>query len=145
MREATKGVLSMKNEYYIPKYRYYELKYRCLQYNDWLEEFNNATGYLATHDTSEERVDGGEIRDLVYEAMVKRSYYKCKMDTLKHCLLSLPMYLQNPIFEAVTEGKGWQVIQARHELTCTRDEYYKAYHYFFYIYSKCSDTSSLPY
>ena len=126
MREATKGVLSMKNEYYIPKYRYYELKYRCLQYNDWLEEFSNATGYLATHDTSKERVDGGEIRDLVYEATVKRAHYKCKMDALKHCLLSLPMYLQNPIFEAVTEGKGWQVIQAKYELVCTREEYYNA-------------------
>lgn len=145
MREPTKGVLSMKNKYYIPKYRYYELKYRCRQYNDWLEEFNNATGYLATHDPSKERVDGGEEKNLVYEAMLKRQYYKVKMDRLKHCLLSLPMTLQNPIFEAVTEGKGWQVIQAKYGLTCTRYEYYDAYHFFFYTYGKTSDIESLPF
>lgn len=137
MREPTKGVLSMKNKYYIPKYRYYELKYRCRQYNDWLEEFNNATGYLAIHDPSKERVDGGEEKNLVYEAMLKRQFYKVKMDRLKHCLLSLPMTLQNPIFEAVTEGK--------YELTCTRDEYYDAYHFFFYTYGKTSDIESLPF
>lgn len=27
--------LSKKNPYHIPRYRYYELKYFCRQYDDW--------------------------------------------------------------------------------------------------------------
>lgn len=136
MREPTKGVLAMSNPYYIPKYRYYELKYRCLQYNDWLERYNDLTGYLFAHDTSKIKVDGGEQEDRTYKAVVERMAVRHDMDILKQATLALPMSLQQPIFEAVTEGKGWQVIWMKYELICTRDEYYNAYHLFFYTYDK---------
>ena len=132
MREPTKGVLSMKSKYYIPKYRYYELKYRCLQYNSWLEEYNCMCGLLASKIFENDRVDGGENSNRTYECAVKRVEYWNNMNEIKKALLYLPFDLQTPIFAAVTEGLGWQVIQARYSLVCTRDEYYKAYHQFFY-------------
>jgi len=136
MRESTKGVLSMKNKYYIPKYRYYELKYRCLQYNDWLSRYNELTGWLFAHDTSKIKVDGGEMPDQTYNCVKERMDIRHYMDQVKHALMPLPMSLQTPIFEAITEGKGWQVMQAKYELVCTRDEYYNAYHLFFYTYDQ---------
>lgn len=143
MASNERGELSKKNPYYIPKYRYYELKYRCLQYKDWEQQYKEAVNFLATNDISKDKVDGGKRRDPVYEAYIKRAEYCNRMDMLKHCIKSLPEYLREPIFEAVTTGKGWQVIQAKYELVCPRDEYFKAYHYFFYIYSYSVDGSHL--
>lgn len=142
MREATKGVLSMKNQYYIPKYRYYELKYRCLQYNEWLEKYNDICGKLSTNVFTNDKVDGGETRDITYELMIESGKYKMHMDTIKHALLVVHPTLQTPIFDAVTNGLGWTVIQAKYELSCPRDEYYEAYHHFFYRLSDILEMTS---
>ena len=131
-RKMTRNELSMKNENYIPKFRFLELKYYCLQYPEWLEEYNDIQGYLMSSSLFEnDRVDGGEKQDEEYRKMARSCNLRYKMDKVKHTLLYLPAKLQSPIFEAVTTGKGWTVIQAKYELVCTRDEYFNAYHTFF--------------
>ena len=40
-----KPELSKKNEYWLPKHRYYELKYFCLQYPYWKSVCNSIDGY----------------------------------------------------------------------------------------------------
>ena len=37
--------LSKKNPYHIPRYRYYELKYFCRQYNDWKKALTLIDGW----------------------------------------------------------------------------------------------------
>lgn len=37
--------LSKKNPYHIPRYRYYELKYFCRQYNDWKKTLTLIDGW----------------------------------------------------------------------------------------------------
>ena len=135
MREATKGTLSKKNPYYIPKYRYYELKYRCLQYKEWADQRRELDLYLRSVDHTKERVDGGETSDPVYEAMIKRAEYDVKMYDIDRALESIGEFYE-PIKCAVTKGFGWSFIQALYSLTCTRDEYYNAYHKFFYVLDK---------
>lgn len=37
--------LSKKNPYHIPRYRYYELKYFCRQYDDWKKALTLIDGW----------------------------------------------------------------------------------------------------
>lgn len=41
--------LSKKNEYWIEKHRYYELKHFCLQYPIWKEAYQSLDGLEARH------------------------------------------------------------------------------------------------
>lgn len=137
MREATKGELSKKNKYYIPKYRYYELKYRCLQYPDWIREYGEIGRGVCSRAFENDRVDGGMRSDIVFLLASSMEEVKHRIDIIDNIIFEqLPKDLQDPIKEAVTKGKGWTVIQAKYELTCTRQEYYDAYHKFFWLYDK---------
>lgn len=136
MREATKGTLSKKNKYYISKYRYYELKYHCLQYDEWVKEIADLDFSIRSKHFENDRVDGGETGDPTFLLVEKRQQYSYLIDEIYTVLLYLPEELREPIKDAVTHGLGWGVIQARYGLYCTRDEYYDAYHKFFYILSQ---------
>lgn len=46
-----KSELSVKNQYYIPKHRYYELRHFCLQYPEW-RAARNAVGCISSADIS---------------------------------------------------------------------------------------------
>lgn len=136
MREATKGELSKKNPYYIPKYRYYELKYRCLQYKEWEREYKELGLYLKSIDNTKDRVNEGKIPDPVVMALIERSEFEYKMSDIDKALGAIPFLLIDPIKFAVTNGVGWEKVQALFSLTCTRDEYYNAYHKFFFMLNK---------
>jgi hypothetical protein len=135
-RESTKGVLSKKNPYYIPKYRYYELKYRCLQYNDWAVQYYDLGLCLNAMNISNDKVDDPNVYDPVSDAVLKRSLLGVKMKAIDNALKAIELNLREPIKNAVTTGAGWQVIQARYSLICTREEYYNAYHKFFWVLDK---------
>ncbi len=136
MRESTKGKLSKKNQYYIPKYRYYELKYHCLQYDEWVKEVNSLNFFIRSKTFENDRVDGGEIVDQTFLFVDNLQRYNNSVDVVDTCLLYLPENLREPIKDAVTHGIGYSVIQAKYELYCTRDEYYNAYHKFFWVLDK---------
>lgn len=39
MAARVRAEISMKNKYWIPKHRYYELKHYCLQYPYWIKKY----------------------------------------------------------------------------------------------------------
>lgn len=132
MRESTKGTLSKKNQYYIPKYRYYELKYHCLQYDEWVKKLKDISLVKSTR-FNNDRVDGGEEIDITSILAFERGKLKDKIDEIDRAICkAIPLDLREPIKYAVTKGAGWSVVQARYSLICTRDEYYTAYHKFFW-------------
>ncbi len=135
MRESTKGTLSKKNQYYIPKYRYYELKYRCLQYDEWIKERNDIS-YTWSKRFENDRVDGGETKDTIMDILNRDDDLREKIRSINLALQHVPLDLREPIKYAVTKGAGWSVVQARYSLICTRDEYYNAYHKFFWTLDK---------
>ena len=48
--------LSKKNPYHIPRYRYYELKYFCRQYDDWKKALTLIDGWqISPNDISSSR------------------------------------------------------------------------------------------
>ena len=126
--------LSKKSEYYIPKYRYYELKYRCLQFHDWVARLNELDISLSAVRTDLEKVDRtNDIYDSVGKMATDRAALSKKIRPVEKAISHIDPCLRNAIFDAVTTGKGWTVIQAKYGLYCTRDEYYNAYHKFYYI------------
>ena len=130
-----RGELSKKNPYYISKYRYYELKYKCLQFNEWKEELNSFDLFGRSSGYIRERVDSSDISDRTKEFAIRRFVLEANVRMVLEALEALRDDLRPVIFDAVTKGMGWSVLQARYSLTCTRDEYYNEYHRFFYILS----------
>ncbi len=55
--------ISVKNTYWLPKHRYYELKHFCLQYPEWKKNYICLDGLPSRSSIVTEHVDGGMLSD----------------------------------------------------------------------------------
>lgn len=115
--------LSKKNRYYIPKNRYYELKYFCLQYKEWRKlYFTDRRSALSERPTEDEA--------LYFVKLFER------IDTVDTALMEIDPWLRTYIFKAVTDGTSYVALVTQYDLRCGKDEYYDQYHKFFWILDK---------
>lgn len=124
--------LSLKNKYYLPKHRYYELKHFCLQYPIWkkavysLDGLSRSTDYISI---SKQR----SMSDPVLKAVLARDYYKKRMDMVEKACRDASKDLSKYLLIAVTEERPFNYLQMKLEIPCTRSEYYEYYRKFFWI------------
>lgn len=131
MSTVIRPEVSKRNEYWIPKHRYYELKHFCLQYNDWLEAYNSIELYYRS--ITGERVSRSSIADPVFTAVDKRLYFKERIDMVKKAAILTDNILSSYILEAVTNDLGYTYLKSRLAIPCSKDVYYELYRKFFYI------------
>lgn len=98
--------ISKKNENYISKNRYYELKHFCLQYPEWKRSYP--------------RLDTDEKLEVLN-----------KIELLETISKELDLYLGKYILKGVTEGLNYETINARSIIPCGRSMYYQLYRRFF--------------
>lgn len=103
--------LSKKNPDHISKKRYLELKNFCLQYSEWL-------------------------RELPYDVT---GLYKSKIELVDSAIVQLEEYIRPYIFEAVTTGKSYEVLNAYYQVPCCKQNYYAYYRKFFSYLSHSQD------
>lgn len=122
--------LSKKNPYAISHFRKLELKYFCMQYSDWEKEECEINLYLQGDDPT------GELA-------IKLSILHKKKQLIKDaCTLSGD--ISGIIFEAVTKGRSYDVLEARRgTLPWSRTAYYNYYRRFMYILHMLSDGVSI--
>lgn len=131
MAKVTQSMVSKKNPFWIPKNRYYELKYFCFQFWDWqrrrLELDGIATKYNREPTESEalERYELQTRIDMVMNALVA-STYKTTNTT------ELDMRLEKIILDGVTKGYSYDYMSNRKIMPVGRDLYYVVYRKFFY-------------
>ena len=75
--------LSKKNPYWISKYRYYELRYFCLQYYEWKHDYCELELKLSPRTTQYNNVSRTHTNDWVSEAAVKMAELKRKMELVE--------------------------------------------------------------
>lgn len=125
--------LSKKNQYWIDKNRYYELKYFCLQYPLWKKEYELLDGYYGRPIGAEVYSRLNSIIDPTHKTVEIRSLYFNQMQTVEQATLEADPYLASYILKAVTEGHSYNYLKARLEIPCSRDMYYDRYRRFFWL------------
>jgi len=129
MGTVIRSEVSKKNQYYISKHRYYELKHFCLQYPEFKKIYESLC----------EKIPGGVIRVSSNshlqddESLDVRQRYLDKMDMIEKCALATDPVLGVYIFKAVTKGLTYSYFRMHDGVPCGRDMFYQMYRKFFYI------------
>ena len=106
-----KSELSVKNQYYIPKHRYYELRHFCLQYPEW-RAARNAVGCISSADISGVSVKQN-CSDPVARAAEMRLFYENRMNMIDRIAKEADPSLYSYIFKGVTEHMYGEAMDIR--------------------------------
>lgn len=136
MSTIIKPQISKNNEYYIPKYRFLELKNFCLQYSDWKKAINSIDGFSG--------YCRSEIMDKkVYRAMssvefsvINREEFKKRIDFINKAADIADKEIAKWLIIGVTNPVSYDYLKNIHGIPCSRDTYYRRYRKFFFILDK---------
>ena len=134
MGNHEKTELSKKNQFYISKHRYLELKHFCLQYPEWVEELREIDGMVGR--------GGGEIKgdrqasDPTAYAAMRRMILQKNIDLVRRAVQETDSSLFYWLFLAVTEERSYTYLREVKGIPCCREVFYKKYREFFYVMSR---------
>ena len=134
MSTTIRPELSDKNQYWIEKHRYYELKHCCLQYPIWRKAYAVLDG-LSQRPT-ELAIFSNTHSDPTAKCVEAREFYFDRMKLVEQTTIATDGVLYSYILKAVTEGVSYEHLKARLEIPCCRDTYYDLYRRFFWLLNK---------
>ncbi len=127
-----KSEVSKKNEYWLPKHRYYELKHFCLQYPYWRTVCNSIDSYSKTS-SSIRRSNTSKSRTEI--AADCREQYLRSIRLIEQAAYLTDNLIGKYLLIGVTENLSYDQLQTRYQVPCCRKHYYELYRKFFYILS----------
>lgn len=134
-----KPELSTKNQYWISKHRYYELKHFCLQYPTWKKAHDALDGLSKRpEDLMIFKVRHG-ISDPTGNCAVSKAAFREKMFMIEESARQADPELASYILKAVTEGLSYENLQAMLIVPCSRETYYDRYRKFFWHLNRLRD------
>lgn len=127
--------LSEKNDYYIPRHRYYELLHFCRQYTDYIAEKENI---LNTCVRPVVFSDTYTMTDYIEETHAEKWAFRLadvddKIQLIEQAAVDADEELSGYILMAVTSGLGYDTMNARYNVPCARNTFYDRYRKFFWI------------
>ena len=135
MATLIRAEISEKNKYWISKHRHYELKHFCLQYPTWKKEYAECRAGLLS--APMEKLPSSNIPGNPTERIVmKRAYYKDRIDLIEKIAMEADRYLYKYILKAVTEELSYTYLRSKLNIPCGRDMYYDRYRKFFWLLSE---------
>lgn len=121
--------ISIKNKYWIPKFRYLELKNFCLQYNDWKLALKEITLIQ-----SKSRIEFTSTLSNPTELLVtKREQYEANIQLIERVAEQAEPTLAKWILRSVTENLSYEYLKYQLEIPAGRDMYYDRYRRFFWL------------
>lgn len=136
MSTTIRPELSEKNQYWIDKHRYYELKHFCLQYPRWRRLYNSLIYFPSAAIKPVPPCKTNVISDPVSMHIDERLFYANRMDMLERVAKDTDEVLACYILKAITEGISYDYMKARMDIPCCKDTYYDLYRRFFWLLSK---------
>lgn len=127
--------ISEKNEYWISKHRYYELKHFCLQYPEWTKELQSINGFVSNTISTVKTLSSGLVDDPTSKCAIIRVYYKNLIEMVNSSAKETDIILGNYIFKAVTQGMSYDYLKTNFNIPCCKETYYAMYRRFFWILS----------
>lgn len=120
--------LSQKNEYWIPKHRYYELKHFCLQYPDWKHSYD----ILGSIGRSHEEIRSYEPGDPTSKIGIKKATLSSWMDMVDCAADALEPGIRDYILLGVTKSIPYDNLKTKYRIPYCKETYYKEYRKFFW-------------
>lgn len=136
MSGPTRNDISKKSQYWIPKYRYLELKNFCLQYPDWKKQTSHAYRSLVpSYDPVAGRASNDIYRPTEKEIIELNIMYE-KISCVEECARAADASIWNYIVEGVANGYSYDYLHLKIGMPAGRSMYYDRYRKFFYILDK---------
>lgn len=135
MSTSTRPELSEKNQYYLPKHRYYELKHFCLQYPTWKKSYNGLDG-LSKRPADLALFVSEKISDPTARCAESKLFFLERIEMIESVAKKTDLGLWNYIIVGVTEDLSYDKLNARDTIPCCRDCYYELYRKFFWLLDK---------
>lgn len=136
MSTTIRPELSEKNQYWIDKHRYYELKHFCLQYPRWRRLYNSLICYPSATLKPVPPTKTNVISDPVTMYIDERLFFAKRMDMVERVAKETDEVLACYILKAITEGISYDHMRARTDIPCCKDTYYDLYRRFFWLLSE---------
>lgn len=141
MATVIRPEISTRNEYYIDKHRYYELKHFCLQYNEWKKACLDIDGFAPTSSMAHigNTYSTGAVNDPTARNAILRNLYARRVDLIEGTALATDPVLHSYILKAVTEELSFTYLKTKLNIPCGRSTYYKIYRKFFWLLNEARD------
>lgn len=139
MGTKTRPELSERNQYWIPKHRYYELKHFCLQYPEWKERLRDLDGASGQAPGTTEYIDIGRPGDPTAQCADERVLISVKMRIVEEAAYEACMhqFWYTFLLKAITENLSYDILEARYGIMpISRNEWYVLYRKLFFLLDK---------
>lgn len=136
MSTTIRPELSEKNQYWIEKHRYYELKHFCLQYPIWRRYYAMLEGYPSSWPKAIPPCKTNNVSDPVAKCAMARVFYSNRMNMVEQAAKEADEKLFCYILKGVTEGVSYDYMRVNLSIPCCKDTYYDLYRRFFWLLSK---------
>ena len=128
--------ISVKNRYWLPKHRYYELYHFCLQSPEWKKNYLSLDGYASKSASIAEQNGQHEAGNPTAVYAEARLYYRERMEMIENAAKEAAADLYLPMLRAVTEGISYEHLNAQNRIPCCKDVWYTIYRRFFWLLDK---------
>lgn len=134
MSTVTRAELSKRNEWWLPKHRYYELKHFCMQYPEWKQARNEIRSLRVSDPIRmlEASRSFGRPTETIAERM---TYFDRRIEMVERAAELTDACIGSYILLAVIRGVSYDVLYTTKPIPCCREIYYELYRKFFYILS----------
>lgn len=131
--------ISKRKAYHISKHRYYELMHFCRQYDDFVASRKFLLEAVIPHAASGIICnDGSIISDKTGYWAMKLEAIDRKIELIENSCREVDNELCDYIFEAVTKGTPFSVLEGR-GIPCSKNTFYDRYRKFFWLLDKSKD------
>lgn len=130
--------LSKSNRWWLPKYRYLELRYFALQYPEWKRLYADLeydSGF-ASRSPDAIRVNASKIADRTAEIAIRRKLLSDNILMVEQAAINAEPDLCCYILKSVTEGTTFATLKALYQMPCERDMFYDRRRKFYWLLSK---------
>lgn len=126
--------ISKKNQYWISRHRYYELKHHCLQYSEWKNIVKNIP-YLQSKlaANSSHTVEWQDATERLAERL---DIYNSKISRVENLVKVAGGDLASFLMMGVTKGVSYVKLRDNYGIPCCKETYYEIYRKFFWMLSQ---------
>jgi hypothetical protein len=137
MSTVIRAQLSKRNEYYIEKHRFYELKHYCLQYASWKRSLASISVYPAQEQNK--FTSSNTASDPTLKLAESRIHFKDRIELLEKVAMEADPIIGPCVLRGVTTGLSYEALRMHMDIPCGKDMYYMIYRKFFWLLDKVRD------
>lgn len=128
--------ISERNQFYISKHRYYELKHFSMQYPEWKKLHRELDGSPSAVELDRIYVSNGNVSDPTAVIAEARLYFANRIDLVEHAAMEAAGDYYKVLIKAITEGLSYEKLSLFETIPFCKDTWYTIYREYFWILDK---------